>query len=296
MGNNPIVNTDPLGDDFGLSVLIGATLGGIIGGGQNGLDGFWKGALTGAIGGAIPNIGFVSNLGNIGSGAITGAVTGGLNSGLNGQNVFKGATIGAAIGGGVGLLQDGLQHMKEVKAAREDLFASGRDPNSAVTMTNAELEKFVNSSKDLSKMYHAAGDPDLYAGTVPPFRGYTMGSDGLFRNPVNAPTAGVTAQSGGNISIHIAPARFSKALKLYTTLGHELNHAVDFYSGAFASWTTQGGRNFARNVSELKAHTWSANVGKRVSFEVARHHQAIKLYGQSMTPADWGTFFSNFRL
>ncbi len=65
MGNNPITNVDPDGDFFWAPVIIGAAIGGTLGGitaGANDrtfLGGFWRGALVGAVGGAVPQIGAV---------------------------------------------------------------------------------------------------------------------------------------------------------------------------------------------------------------------------------------------
>jgi len=101
----------------------------------------------------------------------------------------------------------------------------------------------------------------------------------------------ITTGSGNNISIHIAPNRFSQAIKLYTTVGHELNHAVDIFSGSFGAIRALGGLNLARSVTEYKAHTWSYNVGKKISFESARHQAAIAIYRSRMTPADWNNLF-----
>ena len=294
MGNNPISYVDPEGDIAFIPILIGAGIGAISGGISNGWEGAWKGALVGAIGGAVPQIGFVSSLGNIGSGAVTGAVTGGLNAGLNNQNILKGAGIGAAIGVGVGLVQDGIQHAKEVKAARRELIASGYDPNGAVPMTNSDFKKFIQAHGELNSMYDLSGLPDLHAGTPPPFRGLQVGSEGLFIDPSGNKFAGVTLQLEGKISIHVAPDRFTKAIKLYTTVGHELNHAVDFYNGSIAGWSAMGGDGFAKKVSELKAHKWSLDVGRRISFETARHKAALELY--KMTTSDWITLFKFIKL
>ncbi len=278
MNNNPISFTDPDGDIAFLPILIGAGIGAISGGLTNGWEGAWKGALVGAIGGAVPQIGFVSTLGKIGSGAVTGAVTGGLNAGLNNQNILKGAGIGAAIGAGVGLVQDRIQHAKEVKAARRELIASGYDPNGPVPMTNSDLKKFIQANGELNSMYDQSGLPDLHAGTPPPFTKYSVGPYGLFKDQMGNPVAGVTRELGDKIHVHIAPNRFTSALKLYTTVGHELNHAVDLFSGSFFTWSAMGGREFARNVSEIKAHSWSLKVGKQISFETARHRVALEIY------------------
>ncbi|MGB4837985.1 MAG: DUF6443 domain-containing protein [Saprospiraceae bacterium] len=294
MNNNPASNVDPDGDLP--QIIIGAAIGAIYGGITNGWEGAWKGALVGAVGGAVPQIGFVSSLGNIGSGAITGAITGGLNAGLNNQDILKGFGVGAAIGAGVGLVQDGIQNAKEVKAARRDLIASGYDPNGSVSMTNEDFKKFVQAHGKLNSMYNQSGLPDLYAGTPPSFSGYEIDSDGLFLSPSGNKVAGVTRQLNKNISIHVAPGRFTKAIKLYTTVGHELNHAVDFFNGSFAGWSAMGGQNFARNISEYKAHTWSLNVGKQVSFETSRHRAALSLYSSQMTNRDWINFFKLYGL
>ncbi len=48
-----------------------------------------------------------------------------------------------------------------------------------------------------------------------------------------AKLGGLTRQhANGNVSVHIAPARFKKAIRLYMTVGHELHHAIHFSSGA----------------------------------------------------------------
>jgi RHS repeat-associated protein len=290
MNNNPISQADPNGDFAFVPLLIGAAIGAISGGISNGWEGAWKGAIVGAIGGAVPQISLIATLGNVGSGAITGAVTGGLNAAFNSQNILKGAVFGAAIGTGIGLVQDGIQNYKEVITARKELIANGYDPNGAIPMTDVDLKQFVLAHGDLNSMYNKSGLPDLNAGSPPSFSGYKLSSDGLFTNSSGNSVAGVTRQLNGNISIHVAPSRFTKALKLYTTVGHELNHAVDFFNGSFASWSALGGQNFARNISEFKAHTWSLNVGRQISFETARHQAALNIYSSQMSNRDWVNF------
>ncbi len=214
----------------------------------------------------------------------------GLNSGLNGGNILQGAAIGGAIGAGVGLIQDGIDYAKQIKAARRNLIASGYEPKGSVTMSDASLQDFVGAHDELSSLYNTAGSPDLVAGRAPSFSKYNIGSDGLFINAAGQPTAGVTSSLGGKISVHVAPARFSSALKLYTTVGHELNHAVDLFTGNFASLSALGGRQFTRNISEFRAHGWSLNVGRQIGFETARHQAALSLYRSSMSAGDWANY------
>lgn len=99
-----MVYIDPAGDDFGLSILIGAAIGAAINGsltaaqGGNFLDGAWKGAITGAIGGGIGAITGGTFAANLALGTAEGAITGGVGSVLNGGNFWEGAKWGALTG------------------------------------------------------------------------------------------------------------------------------------------------------------------------------------------------------
>jgi RHS repeat-associated protein len=113
--NNPLKFTDPEGEFFWVSIIIGAAMGGILNGiqaeknGENFWTGAWKGAFVGAIGGALSNFGGGTFLQNVLWGTRQGAITGGLGAALNGEDLKKGMLYGAAIGAGFAALQSGIE-------------------------------------------------------------------------------------------------------------------------------------------------------------------------------------------
>ncbi len=174
-----------------------------------------------------------------------------------------------------------------MQAARRALIAQGYDPNKAVTMTNEELLKFVQANEELNTLYQQGGKPELIAGT--PSDSYTVNADGNFT------LKNVTVDANGNVAknpgvggttslqdgtIRIAPSRFKKAIKLYMTTGHELHHAMHIRTGAYGIWTSIGGADFARNISETVAHKWGWQLGKKIGMvgvngSLFRHHNAL---------------------
>jgi len=113
--NNPLIYTDPSGNDFGLSALlisvaVGAMIGSAIGAGSAAImggnigQGAMYGAISGAIGGCFGYIGYQFG-GPIGAG-VAGAASGALSSLITGGDIGQGAIIGGIAGLTSGVIRD----------------------------------------------------------------------------------------------------------------------------------------------------------------------------------------------
>lgn len=60
--------------------------------------------------------------------------------------------------------------------------------------------------------------------------------------------------------ILLAKSSFSSYFKLASTMGHELNHAADYFNGNNLKWLGKG-EGYRHATSELKAYRWEANIG-----------------------------------
>lgn len=60
--------------------------------------------------------------------------------------------------------------------------------------------------------------------------------------------------------IIIAKSEFKSYFNLASTIGHELNHAADYFNGNNVNWLKKG-IEYQHSMSELKAYRWEANNG-----------------------------------
>jgi RHS repeat-associated protein len=116
--NNPLLYSDPDGNNPLISMAVGAVIGGLINGtiysmqGKDYFQGFWRGAVTGAIGGLTGTYAPIGAAGGFLYGAASGALTGGVGAALTGGNFWQGAAWGAAFGAVVGSFAGAIEAEK----------------------------------------------------------------------------------------------------------------------------------------------------------------------------------------
>ena len=122
MWNDPIFFSDSEGDLAIAPILVGAAIGGFIGGirsdmaGKTFLGGFWRGAIVGGVGGTLGQVGGGSFISNLAWGAAEGGITGSLDAALWGNDIGQGFKTGALFGAGfaaVSSLPESIRNMKD---------------------------------------------------------------------------------------------------------------------------------------------------------------------------------------
>lgn len=214
MNNNPISFTDPDGDFAFLPIIIGAAVGGTLGGIQHGREGIWKGALVGAVGGTLGQFGGGSLLGNIAWGAGEGAITGGLNSTLYGGNFLDGALEGAKWGAVFAAGSSGIE------ATGNAINGHGFRLNEGVIKNYIDNGQFQDAIDFVQDKYNLLGPTMTYDATEKDY--------------------GITSMLTGDI--RIGSAAFKSPDHLKATIIHEYGHSVYdrvFVGGKWA-WKDKG--------------------------------------------------------
>ncbi|MBT1695342.1 hypothetical protein KK083_00550 [Fulvivirgaceae bacterium PWU4] len=322
MGNNPILAVDPNGEwiQIVIGAIVGGITG-YISGRSMGMRG-WElfgftfmsagiGAISGGVGAAVQTSIGTATFGSYllsytAAGIVSGAITGGFTSAMMGGDFLQGAGRGAIVGGITGLVSGaifgGINYGQQIAAARRALIAAGYDPKGAVAMTDQELLRFVQAHPELNQLYADAGNPTLVAGRTPQDSPYNVNpNSGLFEAPrpqlVNGQVvpgtqkvAALTVQGNEVIAgsgrytstIYVAPDRFTRAIKLYMTVGHEMHHAMHYYNGVFDVWLSMGGPAFAKHMTETAAHQWGYQLGKSIGSEAGRNATQFRLHNNAL--------------
>ncbi len=132
MGNNPISNIDPNGDE-----IIGAVIGAVVGGVVNGIihrnreGGFWQGFAIGAVAGFVGGLTFNPQAATLSAAFVSGAISGGVGDGvlqimnkiayddpLSGKQLIGSMLVGGVFAAG----GQYLKNAKELKKAPIDDF------------------------------------------------------------------------------------------------------------------------------------------------------------------------------
>lgn len=263
MANNPVMVVDPDGEFAFIPILIGAAVGGMLGGIQADMSGgnFWDGLAKGAIMGAVTaGVGeWVKGMDvvkNIGKGFTNGAVVGGssglagglTSSSLNGGNfgeIIKGGATGLLIGGAIGGLQSGFS-----AKSHGGNFWTGDGSTFDVPDLNPDASSQVGGGMEYSTKYgkgYLDYFPDMehpleyYAdGTVPKGGNYTYSSSrGVFVGKRGHDALAVTQYDHvtKRSNMFFARKAFTSPEQLYLTTGHELLHLAHHSAGLFKGFT-----------------------------------------------------------
>lgn len=237
--NNPLLYTDPDGNNPLVSMLIGAAIGGIINGfsyglqGKGFLNGFWRGAITGAIGGLTGYYAPIGVAPGLAYGAGAGAITGGVGAALNGNNVWKGIAWGAALGGISGAISGGIEAHKlganTWTGARPDHYYPASDAFVSGGTPAPYSDEYLYELKNKNwKEIGPGGRMTMNKTKLDP--GYTMGKDGVITTPDKTRALAYTKSTqwkhGMSSKIFFGKAAFSSREQLASTMAHELSHVT----------------------------------------------------------------------
>jgi hypothetical protein len=233
---------------------------------QASMHGIAQGAIQGITGGSFEQSFLTAAVSSLAGSAYGAALKGFANSGV-GQVLFStvaGGTTSALQGGnfwqgaGMGFTIGLLNHLAHEMAQRADitgrLKAAGyNDPQAAADYEGLSLKEFA--VKVFPDMYAQANKPQFEKKESIIYKGES--ANGLTNGEWNPAT------NKGNLTspIQIAKSAFSSYLQLASTMGHELNHAIDYISGNMSLWYKKGGESYRKNMTESKAYNWVFNNG-----------------------------------
>jgi hypothetical protein len=179
-----------------------------------------------------------------------GTIAGGAGAALTGGHFWQGAVTG--------LVVSALNHAAHQITQRTDikgrLKAAGyNDPQAAADYAELSLDDFAK--RVFPDMYAQANNPQFEKKESIIFKGKP--ANGLTNGEWNPTT------NKGNLTspIQIAKTAFSSFLQLSSTMGHELNHAIDYISGNMSLWYKIGGNSLRTAMTESKAYNWVFNNG-----------------------------------
>ncbi|MCE7043811.1 RHS repeat-associated core domain-containing protein [Dyadobacter sp. CY312] len=234
--NNPLIYTDPDGNNPLLSTAIGAVIGGVVNGisfglqGKGFLNGFWRGAITGAIAGLTGYYAPIGAAGGFAYGAASGALTGGVGAALNGTNVWRGIGWGAALGGLSGGIYGGI----EAKKLGADWLTGARSDH-AYLASDAILSGGTQAPYNDDYLYKLKNEnwkgmgPGGKMTTRLP-KDITMDADGFISSPTIKDAIAITRHSpwknGMSSKIFFGKAAFSSGEQLTVSMAHEFGHIV----------------------------------------------------------------------
>ncbi|MGI0015614.1 MAG: RHS repeat-associated core domain-containing protein, partial [Nitrososphaera sp.] len=257
-GNDPVSYTDPSGNFISLAAfayyayqayqyasyaymaynLVQATR-------QGGFGGFVQSVISigagAAVGGAASGLVGSSSLGgSILSGAVGGAAGGAASAYVMGSNVGTSSLIGAASGGLVGAANYGRSHY----LMKRSLEISGYADDQPVEYSNKSLRRFVRNNPELNKLHGEGGKPKLSiadymevegakynpkTGEIETFMGENAAAIYIHDQLNGVPIGnGLKSYTG---SIYVGKMAFKSPYALYMTMGHELHHAIQYFSG-----------------------------------------------------------------
>lgn len=199
---------------------LGATAWGGAGGKWQGIGGKYAGSAVGTI--------------------AFGALSGGVGASLTGGNFWEGAVVGGIVSG----LNHYLHQIKVRKNIDKRLISKGYKPDDAATISNnEELRSFTEEMNPAT--LKKTGNLGMYLVDK------ITDPDGTSAYGETVPTS-----DGMNVkSINISKSALSSWRLLASTVGHELNHAYHFISGAYMRWSRMD-PSYAHARSEYIAQAW----------------------------------------
>jgi hypothetical protein len=177
-----------------------------------------------------------------------GTVAGGVTSHLQGGNFWEGAAIGLT----VSLLNHAGEKLNQairkaitMNRINNGLKAMGLKPtDEAEIRNNEQLRDFIKKmfANSLKKTGEAFG---VYLEEIIIYEG---------KRCLGLTTP--TDDGNGVQKIQISKSALSSWRQLASTVGHELNHAYHFVSGAYNRWSRIYGRDYAMARTEVIAYDW----------------------------------------
>jgi RHS repeat-associated protein len=224
---------------------------GMVQGGMSNMQGgnFWTGFASGSLS-SLAASGWENTTGNFGSSGagtmVFGALAGGAGASLTGGNFWQGAVTGLVVSG----LNHVAHEIIEQKSLREYLEGKNIDPDGKTAFTNKALNEFSN--KAFPEMITQAENPIIETiETLPGDEGITTGW--TYNSESDCKVV-------GRGKILISRSAFLNNLKLASTIGHELSHAIDLANGNMSSWLYKGTMEYAKSKSEDKAYSWEKTM------------------------------------
>lgn len=135
---------------------------------------------------------------------------------------------------------------------RQRLVKAGYNPNDVAVMSDAQLEIFAQ--KVLPELYGQAGNPKFK--TVESLGGGVGGRAGKVVG--TNPDGSISVKSSGVVTI--TKISFDTYMSLASTIGHELNHMIDYVTGCYQNWANKYGMQGAKTLSEISAYSWELSV------------------------------------
>ena len=220
---------------------------------QSGGAGFWSGAAGGFFG-SLAATGWSAGAGKFAGSRVGtiafGALSGGVGAELAGGNFWQGAVTGGIVAW--------LNHEMHRQTFQNGLIARLKEagisnPYSAASYENLDLYDFAR--KVLPELYGEANYPEIEKAEK------LYHPDGRSADALTIGGEYYPIQEGGFISkIQVARSAYSSYLSLASSIGHELNHAADYFNGNMTRWYKQGGSGYAKSQTEFKAYTWQLNT------------------------------------
>jgi hypothetical protein len=147
-----------------------------------------------------------------------------------------------------------MQEYRENRTLTNRLEDAGYcDPSAAADFEGLNLKDFAR--KVFSDLYKRANNPQFSKKESIIVNG--KNANGLTNGEWNSTT------KIGRLTepIQIAKLAFSSYLQLASTMGHELNHAIDYINRNMGLWYSQGGHPHKKTMTESRAYNWVLNNG-----------------------------------
>ena len=190
-----------------------------------------------------------------------GGLSGGLSSTIAGGKFIDGFRQGVITSGLNHVAHSinlAIQEQASESELRRRLIDAEYNPDDDATPVQNSLIEFAK--KILPELYKEAKNPEFEKVSLinnnPNQRGEA---------PMQYSSKSFKVVSIGKIKL--ADAAFKSYFDLASTMGHELNHVIDYVSGNWTQWAQKGGYQEAKHRSELKAYSWqNVNGGRARTF------------------------------
>ncbi|MDO5655663.1 MAG: hypothetical protein Q4G27_05940 [Flavobacteriaceae bacterium] len=180
---------------------------------------------------------------------------------------------GAAIGLTVGLLNHAAHSFDRIIKSRNEIRAVGLDPDEVAPNTESSVSTLLET-ETLSEMYETAQKPTIKFSKLPPDQGALT-------------TGAIESKVVDYIELNINIKR--TFYEMYGHIGHELQHAMDFVTGArlniYSSLKERGylvkeARTISSYWSEMRAYNWNMQHTPSLwyNFNYNLYHNKYLLY------------------
>jgi hypothetical protein len=196
-----------------------------------------------------------------------GALSGGVGAELSGGNFWQGAIAGGIVAG----LNDVMHKIKTNRYIDKRLISKGLKPGDVATISNNEqLQSFTEAMNPES--LKKTGNIAIY------LVDNIINLDGTSAYGETVPTS-----DGMNVMrINISKSALSSWRLLASTIGHELNHAYHFVSGAYMRWYRIS-PSYAIARSEYIAQIWEYKNGGGPSYNIIKEtYNILRSYDRAV--------------